>query len=341
LIRVLILGAGGAAGVNFTRALRRSEVPYYLIGTDVNAHRLLLPDLDERHAIDRADSDSHGDSIRAIVDQSGPDLIYAQADSEVRYLIDHPHPLATMLPAPAAWRIAGDKMGLNAWLDELGIPVPRSIPADNPDAPEVFEELRRQSGKVWVRARTGAGSKAALPVATYRQMANWIDYWCEFRHLRPADFMMCEFLPGDDYAHQSLWHKGRLVTSVARQRLEYVFGEQMPSGQSSTPSVARIVHNPTLNALAESAVKAIDPAPNGVYGVDCKTDAAGMIRVTEINVGRFYTTSDFYAAAGCNLPDLLVRAGLGLEAEPPAQRDPIRAGVTWIRSLDREAVLSH
>lgn len=332
-MNVLILGAGGAAGINIARALRR-DGSFGIYGTDVSASRLQLPDLDEAFVIPPVSSADRLDVIRRLIHEHKIERVYAQADKEVAWLAGHRNELpAVALPSDEALRTAADKLNLNHAVARVA-EVPESYRYDDADFETEFDYLRYLSERVWIRARCGAGSKAALPVTKASQARAWVNYWCEVRGLKSSDFMMCEYLPGDEFAHQSVWKDGTLIASVVRQRLEYVFAEQMPSGQSSTPSHAVIVHRGDVNTTAEKAVRKIDAKPTGVYGVDMKCRADGAPCVTEINVGRFYTTSDFYAAAGCNLPAILMRGGSDVVG-----RDPIAAGREWIRSLDREAVL--
>lgn len=330
MIRILILGAGGAAGINFCRALRRAG-GIHIIASDVDSRRIKLPSADEYVLMPPAYArETRYPAFYDVLAKYKPDVVYAQADKEVQFLSEHRSACRTMLPSMAALEIAGNKMELNRVLRRRGVAVP-----DACDFAYAMEWAFQD--KLWVRAKCGAGSKAALPCNSMRQARQWVDYWCEMRGLRHEDFMVSEFLPGKEYAWQGVYKDGQLFASVARTRDEYVFADQMPSGQSSTPSVATIVHSDEVNRLAEAAVRAIEERPNGVYGVDCKTGADGVVKVTEINAGRFYTTSDFYAAAGCNLPSDWVHLAMG--QFPPMHGEPIPAGTMWIRSLDREPLL--
>lgn len=343
LTKVLILGAGGAAGVNVCRALDRQRREYSLIAADVNAHRVLLPDADVAIVTSRADAASHLKDVQTIVAEQNADVVYAQADSEVRFLVEQADdiPAKMLLPSQGALRLAADKYGLAKHLESAGVPVPASLPYALADAmnPAALADLfHRGIGKVWIRARRGAGSKAALPVTNWQQARHWVGYWCEARSLKPVDFMACEYLPGEEFAWQGVYHNGELISSAGRKRLEYVFAEQMPSGQSSTPSLAESVHCDELNAVAEKAVGSLPGMANGVFGVDAKRNADGRICVTEINVGRFYTTSDFYAAAGVNLPHVAMQLAIGSRPSVPA-RNAIRPGVKWVRTLDRKPLL--
>jgi carbamoyl-phosphate synthase large subunit len=218
------------------------------------------------------------------------------------------------------------------------VPVPKSFPVWRyDDIPVVVETLQAKHGTVWVRAIRGAGSRAALPVGTAEQATAWIRYWCEYRNLCPGDFMLAEFLPGREFAFQSLWHEGRLVTSMARERLEYLMGNIMPSGQSSSPAVARTVHREDVNAIGTRAVQAVDPCPHGVYCVDLKENSLGVPCVTEINVGRFFTTSNFFSEAGCNMPYYYVRLAYGEVLTGLPTYNPLDVDLYWVRGVDREA----
>jgi carbamoyl-phosphate synthase large subunit len=184
-----------------------------------------------------------------------------------------------------------------------------------------------------VRARRGAGARASLPVRTAEQALAWIRWWVDERDLSIGDFMAAEMLPGREFAYQSVWQDGELVAGQARERVVYLYGFLTPSGQTSTPQIARTVREAAVDELAHAAVRALDPYPNGVFCVDVKEAASGTPMVTEINAGRFFTTSNFFAAAGLNMPDLAMRCAMG---ERPARlpTSPLAPDLYWIRMVD-------
>jgi carbamoyl-phosphate synthase large subunit len=147
--------------------------------------------------------------------------------------------------------------------------------------------------------------------------------------------MASEFLPGPEFAWQSLWHRGRLVTAQARQRLEYIFGNLTPSGQTSSPSVARTVNRDDINEIGQAAVNAVSAEPHGVFCVDMKEDANGRPKVTEINPGRFFTTSNFFAHAGSNMPAMYLELGqTGQLRQKPPRLNPLPENLYWVRMID-------
>ena len=227
-------------------------------------------------------------------------------------------------------------MQCNTALQTALVPVPTSLHVEHlGGVPAQVQTLQTRQAKVWVRAIRGAGSRAALPVETAAQAVAWIRYWCETRGLKPTDFMLAEYLPGREFAFQSLWHEGQLVTSMARERCEYLFGNQMPSGQSSTPSLARTVHREDVNRIATQAVRAVDALPHGVYCVDLKENTLGQPCVTEINLGRFFTTSDFFSHAGCNMPAYYVQLAFGEPLPELLPYNVLDPDLYWVRGVDR------
>jgi carbamoyl-phosphate synthase large subunit len=90
--------------------------------------------------------------------------------------------------------------------------------------------------------------------------------------------------------------------------------------------------------VAISAIRALDPEPRGAFCVDVKEASDGRPRVTEINAGRFFTTSNFFAAAGLNMPDMLVRCALG-EQLARLSSSPLDPDLYWIRMVDMTCAL--
>jgi carbamoyl-phosphate synthase large subunit len=59
----------------------------------------------------------------------------------------------------------------------------------------------------------------------------------------------------------------------------------------------------------------------------------GAVKVTDIDAGRFFTTSKFFAAAGLNMPDILVQRAPG---ERPQRRgsSSLPPDLYWLRMVD-------
>jgi biotin carboxylase len=335
--RILVTGGGGSAASNFVRSLRLAPEAVHVVATDHSPYHLELSPADARYLLPRASDPAYLDELNAVIERERVDLVHPQPDVEVWLLSLRREELAApvFLPSHAVIELCQDKAAAARAIEAAGVPAPLAIRGDTES--ELAEGVRRivaDHDKAWVRAVRGAGSRAALPVSSPEQAAAWARYWVEMRGLRYGDFMASQFLPGREFAFQSLWRDGELVTSAARERVVHLFGHVTPSGQTSTPSVARTVHRRDVNEIAVRSIRALDPEPNGVYCVDLREDEDGHPLVTEVNAGRFFTTSNFLAEAGANMPYHYLRLALGEEIEALPRLDAAAAGLYWVRMVD-------
>lgn len=340
-IKVFLTGAGGSASANVFDSLRMSNVKYYVVGADVSNVRLHLSQTLSRCTIPLASSPGFVSSVTKAAMAYGIDVLHVQPDPEVRTVSRHRAdiPLRHFLPSDNAILLASDKAEFAAAMAHSNVHVPQSTDFKTlEDCREKIDTLLAVHERVWVRARVGAGARASLPVSTTQQAVNWIEWWTSEKGMTIDQFMASEMLPGPEFAFQSVWQNGQLVVGQARERVEYLYGFLTPSGQSSTPSVARTTSDQSVNELAVRAIKALDSRPHGVYCVDIKTSADGKHCVTEINAGRFFTTSNFFAAAGVNMPDMAMRAAMG-EDLPVIGLSPLSDDLYWIRNVDMGYVL--
>lgn len=338
MTRILITGAGGSAAYNFVDALRQSGQDFYIVGTDMKKFHLELMDIDKKYLVPGVSDPAYVETMNRIVEKEKIDFVHPQPDVEVAFLSANADKIKAklFLPSQEAVELCHDKMKFNERLKEKGVAVPEARHIKDKDSlDKAVKELLGNNGKVWLRAIRGAGSKGSLPVNDIFHADGWVDYWRTFRGLDYEDFMASEFLPGHEFAWQSVWYEGKLITSQARERIEYIFGSLTPSGQTSSPSVAKTVNRDDVNQAGEGAVRAVMDKPHGVFCVDMKEDAHGVPKVTEINPGRFFTTSNFFAHAGVNMPKMYVELGLtGKTSDKPAQYNPLPDDLYWVRMID-------
>lgn len=338
--RILVTGAGGNAARNFIESLRMGYNEIYIVGVDINKYHLACVDVDTRYLIPNVNDPTYLQVLNTIIEIEGINLIHAQPDIEVEFIATHKNEIKakTFLPSTEVILRCRNKMETYLRLNESKIPVPKSFLVQK--LGDISNIIRKLPTEIkWVRAVKGAGSKAALPVKTVRQAKEWINYWRDMRNLESQDFMICEFLPGREFAWQSIWNKGRLVTSMARERLEYLFGNLTPSGQSSSPSVAKSIHYDKLNMTGIKAVQAVDSNPQGIYCIDMKENYEGVPCVTEINAGRFFTTSNFFSTVGANMPQTYIKLAFDENIGPIKLTNASPSRMYWIRGVDRRPTL--
>lgn len=337
--RIIVTGAGGSAAHNFIESLRLAKEKFYIIGTDMSKYHVELSGADRCYQLPRADSDDYLKKLNLLIKKEKIDFVHPQPDPEVTKLSrDFSQVKAkTFLPSSKTIGRCQNKIKFNQIISKIGLETAKSFYLEKEeDLEKAFKNLSKDHEKMWVRAIRGAGSKAALPVTKQEHASGWIKYWIDSKGLQWNDFMISEFLPGREFAFQSIWHKGEILVSQARERLEYFFGSIMPSGQSSTPSVARTVNNKSVNQAAFKAIKAIDPQATGIFCADLKENKEGEPCVMEVNAGRFFTTSNFFSHAGLNMPLFYLKLGLGENVSEFKFKkfNNLEENLYWVRMLD-------
>lgn len=338
--RILVTGAGGSPSYNFIKSLRNNprNEQFYIVGTDTEKFHIELSDVNTRYIVPTTSHPEYLSVLNRIVEEEKIDFIHSQPEQEVFYLAKNKRRLKakTLLPNPKTIEICQNKIALHKVLQENSVTVPQAYHIQSADdLIKGMNALLKTNQKVWLRAIRGAGSRAALPVINPEHAKMWIDYWHTMKGLTYEDFMVSEFLPGDEYAFQSVWHNGEIIVSQARKRMQYLFGNLFISGQSSSPSVAVTVRNEEVNKTSYNAVRAVDPHATGVFCVDLKTDKKGKIAIMEINAGRFFTTSYFFSKAGCNMPYYYTLLGLGESISGDLKPfNNLPENLYWIRMMD-------
>lgn len=340
--RILVTGAGGSPAFNYIKSLRENpkKEKFYIVGIDKNKFHLELTDSDSKYLIPNKfnSKNDYLKFINKIIVKEKIDFIHCQPEEDVLFFSESKRKLKakSFLPKLSTIKVCQNKAEFNYALKKKNISVPEAYHLKSKrDLKKSVGMILKNNNKVWIRAIKGAGSRAAIPIVEYDQAKMWINYWTKMKGLKYDDFMVSEFLPGKEYAFQSVWLEGKLLMSQARERVEYLFGNLFVSGQSSSPSVAVTVNNEKVNSMSYQAIKAIDEDATGVFCVDLKTDKNGRVLITEINAGRFFTTSYFFSKAGCNMPYYYTKLGLGDINESPFKKfDNIKKGLYWIRMID-------
>jgi carbamoylphosphate synthase large subunit len=343
--RLLSTGAGGPAGINFVMSLRIAPEKMFIVGTEASGYYLHLAPTDRQYLIPRAKEPGYIDKLNEIIHKEKIDFLHAQPDVEVEVVSEKREKIEAnvFLPSKKAVRACQDKLeSANIW-KKKNVPVARTIELHTEqDIDKAFEEF---GNPIWIRARHGAGGRGSTPADNRETAVAWIRYW-KSRNVN-WEFIAQEHLPGRNIGFHSLWKDGELVTSMGRERIEYIYPNLAPSGIMGTPAVQKTVHDKTVNKIGTKAVLAIDPDFNGIACVDLKENKDGVPCVTEINPGRMFTTSFFFSYASkilrkdynVNIPYLYVKLAFK-ESIPDTQKyDALPENVYWIRHMDAPARL--
>lgn len=345
--RILLTGCGSPAAQNFLQCLRMAGEEFYIVGCDMNRYHLEWGELDAAYEAPAGGTAEYLAFINALIKAEKIDFPHGQSDLDAAFFANHSSDLAapTFYPKAETIRIAQNKFEMvRRWFD-------CSLRTDRPflihGEAALLSAIGRSALPLWMRATKGAGAQGSCRVMSAEQGAAWLRFWQGNK--TNWEFMLEVYLPGREFAFSSLWYQGDLICSSARERLEFVFPQHAPSGVTSSPVVARTVHSDAVNDMATKAILALDAKPHGIFSVDLKEDAGGAPRPTEINAGRFFTTSRFLAEGGCNMPYLFVKLGfckgkhsgviLAEDVKWPDRYNSIPAGLYWIRHIDCGAKL--
>jgi carbamoylphosphate synthase large subunit len=311
--RVLLPGAGTGAGNNLIRSLRADYPGLVIVGAHVDRFTLRNSKANRNYLLPPRHHPRFVDVLRGIIEREAIDLLIPNTDADVGLASDLRDvlPCRVFLPSKAVIERCGDKYELNQFLRGHDVPVPATYPVSDLDALDTIFARLGPAPRAWCRIRSGYASRGAAPVDGAEAARAWIGYWQRMRGVPAAQFTLSEYLPGRDFACQSLWKDGRLVMIKTVERLAYLDAESRASGTSSIASLAKTVNEPQVVDTCTRAIRALDPHACGAFSIDLKANRAGVPCITEINAGRFITMMNFFDFTGThNMSAAYVRLAL-------------------------------
>lgn len=324
---MLVTGAGTGAANNLIRSLRAAEPELVVVGCHHDPFFLRKSPARRNYLVSHASDAARGDSIRRAVEDSRADLVIPTTDTDVRVIgeVRDQLPCRVFLPRKPVIELCHDKYELTAFLRTRGVPVPETYAIESLDTIDGVCRRFAPESLLWCRIRTGAGSRGATSVNGAPQARAWVSYWEAMRGVPASAFTLAEYLPGRDFACQSLWRDGRLVLIKTTERLAYFGGGGTPSGVSSVGGIHKTVRDVRVTEASEAAVRALDDRVSGAFSVDLKENTAGTPCVTEINVGRLLSGTTIFDLTGRHsMAAAYVRLALDapLAIEDPYDVDP-------------------
>jgi hypothetical protein len=333
MARIQVGGAGGAPGNNVISSLRASGRGDHIIGQSSSPPDLFLADVDEGHLVPRAVDPAYREALLGLLERTRPDMLLVQHDFEVRAVSRMRQEIIALgvrvpLPAQQTVEVCVDKHASYEVWAAAGLPVPKTMLLKGPA--DLDEAIERLGPEVWLRAVEGGGGSGAISTSSAALGRAWIDRFDGW-----GAFTAASMLGRDSITWQSIWWEGDLIVAQTRRRYEWAFSDRAPTGVTGVTRVAATAAHPEIDELARASILAIDTKPHGVFGVDMTYDYSGRPHLTEINIGRFFTTINFFTRAGLNMPMILRDLTLdGLMPKLDCTLNPLPAGLVWIRGMD-------
>jgi biotin carboxylase len=341
--RLLILGAGTAAAENLLRSLRHGDPCLVVLGAHDDRFVLKHSGADRRYLLPSPRARGFIPALRGLTRAAGIDLVVPTSDVHVQVLSRARRQLAgkLFLPAAATVDLCRDKYELIKLLRRRGLPAPETYEVAGPKSIErIFARLGGKAA-LFCRPRTGTCSRGGAAVSSPDEAWSWIRIWETMQGIPTAAFTLAEYLPGDQFACQSVWRHGRMILVNTFERLSYFGVDNIPSGVTSLASLAKTVVRPDLVALCRRAIAVASPRASGAFSVDVKEDAQGRPHVTEINAGRlFMGMTAFDLVLKHNMSVTWIHLALGRDVGLAEEYDAVD-GYYIVRDLDAQPGLFH
>ncbi|MBI2654843.1 carboxylate--amine ligase [Candidatus Woesearchaeota archaeon] len=334
--RILILGAGGTPATNFVRSLRHAPEKFYLIGTDSNKYYIHRSETDDSYLVPSANEKDYIKILNSIIDETGAEFFHCQNDAEMFQVSKNRKMLNAklFLPEHKTIQICQNKHESYKKWSKAGLKVPETVKInDEKDLKDALKKFKT----IWIRDTTGAGGRGSLKSDNFDVAKAWIDFMQGW-----GKYTASEYLSPDSVTWQSIWNKGELIVAQGRLRLYWELSKISPSGITGATGGAVTHSDPILDDIAQKAIFAIDKRPHGIFSVDLTYDRNRVPNPTEINIGRFFTTHEFFTRAGLNMPYIFVKLAYNEKLPKITNKlNPLKLGLVWIRGIDFLPVLTN
>lgn len=344
MAKIFVTGAGSAQSNGVINCLLMDkDGGDEIVGLGSDQYDLMLCKAHKKILMPHSTKPEYKEKLLKVLNAEKPDMIHFQHDKElfiasgfrdeiaatgVKFLIPDNDTIDTCVHKYKSWKKFKDH----------GIKVPENIVInDKEDLKRAFKELGGKDGTIWLRAMSiGGGGKGALPTNDFETAVDWINNaegW--------GDFVAAELLTPKTVTWLSIWYKGELIVAQGRRRAGWAHSALSPSGVTGVTKVGETYADPVVDEIAQNACRAVSAEPNGIYGVDMAYDGNGVPNPTEINIGRFFTTVEFFAQGGVNLPVILKNLCVyGKKPDLPRKLNPLPDGLLWLRGMDVAPLLT-
>jgi carbamoyl-phosphate synthase large subunit len=288
MIRVLVTGAGGPAGIAVIRSLlARADTEVVAGDMDGWASGLYLVDPERRRVLQPGLSKAFVDDVIRIVAEDEIDVVVSTVDVELEPLSRRRGELGAALAAPSSATLA---VTLDKW--KL---VERCAPLAHVPTTRLLDEAGASADwcfPVIVKPRRGAGSRGVHLVRDRDALTA----------LAPdLSVIVQEYLPGQEFSVDVFADaSGTVVAAVPRYRARV---------DSGVAIAGRTLHDERLESTATAVAEAIELT--GVANVQLRLDVNGVPALLEVNP-RFPGSMPLTMAAGVDMPSLAVDLALGL-----------------------------
>lgn len=333
MTRVLITSASNRLANGIIRGLRAGKKPVHVIGVDSSRYHVHQSIADERYLVPRGNHDGYLEAIERIVEKTEAEIVWPTHDAEIFRLaqVAEFFPVPVMAPPADVVATCRDKFATYKVLEQKGVPAPLTIRIHNEgEMRNVFDSM---NGEIWLRPLSGAGAAGAYRPPSLKKACMWLDVYDGW-----GKFTASEVLPSTgDHGWESFWKNGELIAAQDMTRLVRGNTGMSIKGVKSRGVILRRAPE-SVTTVAQMAVRAVMPQPNGIFRVDLLMDHDGKPRVTEIEAGKFGADGVCYwHEHGYNFAYSAMKSALGeLSPTSTPALNPLPRDMVSISGLNQE-----
>ena len=335
--KIIITGAGSAQANGVINCLKMANDGEEIIGLGSEPTDLIMCSADKKYLMPHSKNSEYKVALLNVLVKEKPSMIHFQHDYEIFKALefrDEIEALGVKMLIPDNHVIDLCVHKEKTWIKfrQAGITVPNSILLNSEDdLKKAFNILNKKNKFIWLRSiAIGGGGKGALPVDNFNEASEWIN-----KNNGWGQFIAAEMLTKRTVTWLSIWNRGELVVAQSRRREAWAHSNLTLSGVTGVTKIGETTADPLVDEIALKSIYAISKSPHGIFGVDMTYDEDAIPNPTEINISRFFTTIQFFAEAGLNMPKILKDIVL-YNKYPSLERkiNPLKNGLIWLRAMD-------
>ena len=318
-INVLIAGVGGGShGLEIMKALRLSDLPYYICGVDMSQQSLGLFKADKSYVVPPALNDAYLPTILDICKKEGIQVIFHGSEPDLMVLSENREifeEMGILLPfnSKEVINIGMDKQQTFAVLKNKGITIPKTVAVDSTENLDDIDFL-----PAVIKPYVGGGGSNNTFIAQDREE---LTFFCNYILKYGRKPLVQQYIgsPDNEYTVGVLSDRNGDFISTVSIRRHILSGL---SNRLKVPSITNKNNNKNEILVISSGISqgeitretellgqcrriAFALGSKGPLNVQCRF-VDNIVYPFEINP-RFSGTTYMRALAGVNEPDLLVR----------------------------------
>ena len=312
-IRVVVTGAGSIVGQGIIKALRLSELPLYLIATDIAPLNQALYRADEGLILPRVESDGSLEIILERLSRIGVDVVMIGSEFDLAFFSLHRGEIeerlgcTVVVSPPTTVEIADDKWRTIEFLRDHDLPYAEAC---IPESPEMAVDWASKRGfRVVLKPRRGTSARHVHMIEDQADLETWLP--------RTPDPMLQELAGPVSAGLDAEWTCSAFVTRDGEVLGPFSSRRSLRGGSSW------IVEVKPLPIGAEVVLRIAEGLPHvGSINVQMMVSDQGIIPF-EFNA-RFSGTTPIRAHYGFNEPEMAIRSHhLGEALSQPMIREGV------------------